>query len=174
MIASSSSMSSSFSSSSSSSSVDKNNNKKTTSKTEEPQHFERTVYVHPLSQIILEYFQERRHDWIVERGLDRALTVHRDGSFELKLDTNHDSDTSTDTGTGTANDNTADDQLHRIWTSYDEKETKHWLTVQKGPSLHGRFLLQDNLAAAWHDSRKSLPDRIHAAVDEMISVIDKK
>jgi hypothetical protein len=180
------SLSSSFSSSSSS--LDKNNNKKTTSKNassvvmEEPQHFERTVYVHPLSQIVLEHFQERRHDWIVERGLDRALTVHRDGSFELNLNTNHDSNAGTDTdigtdtgiGTDTANDDTANEHHHRIWTSYDEKEKKHWLTVHKAPSLHGRFLLQDNLSPAWHDSRKSLPERIHAAVDEMISVIENK
>jgi hypothetical protein len=110
-----------------------------------------TVYVHPLSQIILEYLQDCRHDWIVRHGLDQALTLHRDGSFVLKF--------------GKGNDD-------KIWTSYDEEEKKHWLTVQK-QSLHQRFLLQDNLLPAWHGNKKSLPERIHLSVDAMIRAVDR-
>lgn len=43
-----------------------------------------SVYVHPLSQIVLEYLQDCRHEWITEKGFDRSLTLHRDGSFEVK------------------------------------------------------------------------------------------
>jgi len=43
-----------------------------------------SVYVHPLSQIVLEYLQDCRHKWITEKGFDRSLTLHRDGSFEVK------------------------------------------------------------------------------------------
>lgn len=45
----------------------------------------RSVYVHPLSQIVLEYLQDSQHEWVVSKGLDKSLTLHRDGSFELKL-----------------------------------------------------------------------------------------
>mmetsp|Transcript_2866 Transcript_2866/g.7866 ORF Transcript_2866/g.7866 Transcript_2866/m.7866 type:complete len:354 (+) Transcript_2866:193-1254(+) len=44
----------------------------------------RSVYVHPLSQIVLEYLQDSHHGWIVANGLDQSLILHRDGSFELK------------------------------------------------------------------------------------------
>lgn len=56
-------------------------------------------------------------------------------------------------------------------TSYDEKEKKHWLTVHRG-NLVGRFMLQDNLKAAWNDN-KSTPEKIAAAVDSMITKIDE-
>lgn len=119
------------------------------------QVFERTVYVHPLSQIILEYFQNYRSDWLIARGLDQALTLHRDGSFVLQIQRSND-----------------DDSPFRIWTSYDEMDKKHWLTVHKG-DLHERYLLQDNLMPAWHANRTSLPDRIFLAVDDMIRAIDR-
>jgi hypothetical protein len=41
------------------------------------------TYVHPLSQIILEHFQEERSDWIRENNLERGLTILEDGSFVL-------------------------------------------------------------------------------------------
>jgi len=136
----------------------------------------RTVYVHPLSQIILEYLQDCRHDWIVEQGLE-ALTVHRDGSFELTFTSHNNNNNSgkDDSGDPSAvdSDNIAKTTLpDKIWTSYDDEEKKHWLTVQKN-SLHQRFLLQDNLLPAWHGNRKSLPERIHLSVDAMIRAIDR-
>lgn len=142
--------------------------------------FERTVYVHPLSQIVLEYLQEAHHDWIVSQHLDTALTLHRDGSFELKFPKQEkDSDGKDDAP--------AAQQHHyhnydRIWTYYDEVEKKHWLSVSRritGTNTHDddnhnsnyvqeRFLLQDNLLPAWNNNRKSLPERIHLGVDQMI------
>lgn len=116
--------------------------------------FERTVYVHPLSQIILERFQDVHHDFVVSQGLDTSLTVHRDGSFELKFPYQ------------------PEETTHRIWTSYDEVEKKHWLSVYRGPKLQDRFMLQDNLKSAWNNHRQSLPERIHASVDEMVRLVN--
>lgn len=175
----------------------------------------RTVYIHPLSQIILEYLQNSRHDWVVDRGWDRSLTVHRDGSFELKFiqqvvdqyddeavegevdaiveptigtdendtptvcitdlipsSSNVESSAAGD-GVTVPPDATVAAVLGRIWTSYDDEEKKHWLTVEKGPTVHRRFLLQDNLLPAWNRNRRGLPERIHLAVDEMIRTIDR-
>jgi hypothetical protein len=162
----------------SSSSSQNNNNKKTTIITKDVSNknitneevFERTVYVHPLSQIILEYFQESKADWIIERGLERRLTLHRDGSFELSLAANKTPEQQNHPQNHPQNHQHPHPQ--RIWTSYDEQEKKHWLTVQKG-SLHERYLLQDNLLSAWQANRNtSLMERIHVAVEDMIRAID--
>ena len=56
-------------------------------------------------------------------------------------------------------------------TSYDTEEKKHWLTVHKG-DLIGRYMLQDNMKPAWHDDKRSIPEKIKDAVDEMIEKID--
>lgn len=42
-------------------------------------------YVHPLSQIVLEHLQDTRRDWVTRNGLDRGLTIQRDGTFELRF-----------------------------------------------------------------------------------------
>ena len=123
--------------------------------------FHRNVYVHPLSQIILEHLQDEQSDWILQKGLERSLNIHRDGSFELHFSSSSSS----------SSDN--DEKGDRIWTSYDEQEKKHWLSVQRG-SLYERFLLQDNLLSAWNDNRKSLPERVQMAVDEMIRAIEQR
>lgn len=119
---------------------------------------EPTVYVHPLSQIVLEHLQDTHHDWIVSQKLDTTLTLHRDGSFELKFPMS-----------GEANGN---EEVHRIWTSYDEVEKKHWLTVFRGASVHERFLLQDNLSPPWNMHRKSLPERIRVSVDHLVRIVN--
>jgi len=69
---------------------------------------------------------------------------------------------------------TIDNNEHiRIWTSYDEQEKKHWLTVRRG-LFRQRFLLQDNLLTAWQSNRgTSLPERLQVAVDEMIRAVDR-
>lgn len=46
---------------------------------------EKTEYVHPLSQIVLEHLQNDKSDWIIRMGLDRGLTFHRDGTFVIKF-----------------------------------------------------------------------------------------
>lgn len=202
----------------------------------------RSVYVHPLSQILLEYLQDSHHEWIVAKGLDRSLTLHRDGSFELKHVLQSHATKSTPTATQplsstthkkyqpknnvgplisastsaiaemkhkksnktkptstikdtSDNDATVKDlsrshqenkQHHataasatdkndniRIWTSYDEQEKKHWLTVRRG-LFRQSFLLQDNLLTAWQGNRgTSLPERLHVAVDEMVRAVDR-
>jgi len=124
--------------------------------------FERTVYVHPLSQIILEYLQEAHHDWLVAQQLDTALRLHRDGSFELKFPMT------------ASRKKLGGEEMHRIWTTYDEVEKKHWLTVYRGSQVQERFLLQDNLLPAWNNNRKSLPERIHVAVDQMIRTVNER
>ena len=84
-------------------------------------------------------------------GLDKGLSLQRDGTFLLKFPSYN------------------TDQA-RIWTSFDSQEKKHWLTVHRG-DLVGRFILQDNLKAAWNDGR-STPEKVHNAVDAMIDRID--
>lgn len=194
----------------------------------------RSVYVHPLSQIVLEYMQESHHGWIVAKGMDRSLTIHRDGSFELKhkpqqqqgaiptprpprppssniqkkdeqnsnsepivstlppsmIFPKNDQIQSASTTTKGTSDSVVgskkekdekttftpsidgNDNL-RIWTSYDEEEKKHWLTVRRG-LFRQRFLLQDNLLTAWQSNRgQSLQERLHAAVDDMITAVNQ-
>lgn len=158
----------------------------------------RRAYVHPLSQVVLEYLQDYRHDWIVAKGLDRSLTLHRDGSFEAKfiplprpkliapssiasgnasVPNNSVGSTMAEGATSGTDDNStmANDYYHhiRVWTSYDEKEKKHWLTVRKGV-FRQRFLLQDNLLTAWQSNRgPSIAERIQMAVEEMIKAVDR-
>lgn len=137
--------------------------------------FRRTVYVHPLSQIILEYFQDSRSDWINQKCLERSLVIHRDGSFELNFPITSSTKTTpaVPADNDSDNDSNNDDINHnKIWTSYDEQDKRHWLSVEKG-LLHERFLLQDNLASAWHANRRSLPERIHNTVEEMIGAVDR-
>ena len=211
----------------------------------------RRAYVHPLSQVVLEYLQEHHHSWIVYKGLDRSLRLHRDGSFEAKyvplsssssyaaavsastysplpsihdsnkksggaepvisesmsatatmkmnrnINTNRNRNRNAPTASGNDNESATsktassskgpfqelaatpattthtDNDKIRIWTSFDEQEKKHWLTVRKG-LFRQRFLLQDNLVTAWQGNRgTSLPERIHVAVDEMIRAVDR-
>ena len=176
------------------------------------------VYVHPLSQLVLEVLQSDYSDWLVRRELHHnSLTFHRDGTFEIKVPAqpqptpdetaegslssvqlasstssrNSSSSSSSNRAAVTAaaiaasaNPASEQQQSHRgtfnsqrtkprIWTSFDEHEKKHWLTVQTG-SLVGRYMLQDNLMSAWQGNRKgSLPLRIQQAVNEMVGAIEK-
>ena len=145
------------------------------------------VYVHPLSQIVLECLQSDYSEWLVRRGLHHnSLTFHRDGTFEIKFpqpppaQQQPSDDSSTTAATNTAstpaqpsNNGDSDESKSRIWTSFDEHDKKHWLTVQRG-KLVGRYMLQDNLMSAWQGNRKgSLPSRIQQAVNEMVEAIEK-
>ena len=115
---------------------------------------EETTYIHPLSQLVLQHLQNARGDWVQAQGLDRGLSIHKDGTFALKFP-----DSSTE-------------PPDMIWTSYEPVERKHWLTVHRG-DLVGRYLLQDNTKTAWSDN-KSTPDKIAQAVDEMIAKISSE
>ena len=52
-------------------------------------------------------------------------------------------------------------------TMYEADEKKHYLCVKKG-SLVGRYMLQDNTKPAWHSDKRSTPERVQDAVDQMI------
>jgi hypothetical protein len=141
------------------------------------------VYVHPLSQIVLQNLQsEECHEWITRAGLDRNLTVHRDGTFSLE------SLTTTTTA--------------RIWTEYCPDEKKHWLIYNSSTggdrisssaddymnqavaaattgvaatitTVQHKYLLQDNLRTAWQKGTKSssAPDRIQEFVRELMLTV---
>ena len=57
--------------------------------------------------------------------------------------------------------------LKKSRTMYEPDEKKHYLCVTKG-SLVGRYMLQDNTKPAWHSDKRSTPERVQDAVDEMI------
>ena len=106
-----------------------------------------TQYVHPLSQIVLEHLQTSQSAaaFVAKSGLDQSLSIHKDGTFTLQFP----------------------DDGGKIWTSFDPDEMKHWLTVHRG-ELVGRYMLQDNKKPAWHSDRRSVPEKVQDAVDEMI------
>lgn len=105
--------------------------------------FTETCYVHPLSQMVLEYLQRECADWVLARQLDRPLTLHRDGTFML---------------------------ASKIWTSYDPHSKKHWLSYQ-ADQVHHRFLLQDNMMPGTR--KTSLPERVHRSVDDLIQAVEE-
>lgn len=109
-------------------------------------------YVHPLSQIVLEHLQTSPSAaaFVTKSGLDQSLSIHKDGTFALHFPN--------DGG--------------KIWTSFDPEEKKHWLTVTKG-DLVGRYMLQDNKKPAWHSDRRSVPEKVQDAVDEMIKKLEE-
>ena len=114
-----------------------------------------SVYIHPLSQIVLLHFQNTFHEWIVAQGLDRTLQIHRDGTFCLDFPDKSLSPTA------------------RIWTFYDPTDKKHWLSFRKDEIQH-RFLLQDNMMPAWQGHhRKSLPERIQTSVKELVQAVNE-
>jgi len=109
-------------------------------------------YVHPLSQIVLERLQSNHSDYLIATGLDKGLTLEKDGTFVLRYPSQDD----------------REGEDCQIWTRYEPEEKKHWLSVRKN-GVEGQFLLQDNLKSAWHSSALSTPEKVRAAVDKMIS-----
>jgi hypothetical protein len=145
------------------------------------------VYIHPLSQIVLQNLQsEECHEWIIRAGFDRNLTVHKDGTFSLESLTT-----------------TASSTRARIWTEYCADEKKHWLiyssstggdhssssaddymnptteaattttAVAAATTVQHKYLLQDNLRTAWQKGTKntSAPDRIQEFVRELMLIV---
>ena len=55
---------------------------------------------------------------------------------------------------------------------YEAEEKKHYLCVTKG-SLVGRYVLQDNTKPAWHTDKRSTPERVQDAVDQMIDKLQR-
>uniref|UniRef100_A0A7S0AE71 Uncharacterized protein n=1 Tax=Minutocellus polymorphus TaxID=265543 RepID=A0A7S0AE71_9STRA len=81
------------------------------------------VYTHPLSQVMLEHLQNAHGDWLVRNGLNRGLTINRDGSFCIQFPAAY-----------------PGDESGRIWTSYDAAKKQHWLSAFKHELL-GRYPL---------------------------------
>jgi hypothetical protein len=55
---------------------------------------------------------------------------------------------------------------------YEPTEKKHYLCITKS-KLIGRYLLQDNTKPAWHSDKKSTPERVQDAVDEMVIKVEE-
>lgn len=101
--------------------------------------------------MVLLYLQTNGHEWVERQAISTNLRIHRDGTFVIDFP----------------------DGLSRIWTYYDTADKKHWLSFGSGQIQH-RFLLQDNLLPAWHGNRRrSLPDRIHASVEDLMQAVDE-
>jgi hypothetical protein len=55
----------------------------TTTSTGKPQ------YIHPLSQLVLEYLQNNQSNFLEKYGLDKGLHIENDGTFILKFPSYH-------------------------------------------------------------------------------------
>jgi hypothetical protein len=105
-----------------------------------------SVYVHPLSQIVLLHLQsDECHEWITRAGLVN-LTVHRDGTFSLETlttttssaaNTNTNTNTSANTINTSASASASANTSARIWTAYCPDEKKHWLIYSSNNSTGG-------------------------------------
>jgi archaellin len=129
-----------------------------------------TVYVHPLSQIVLQYLQNAGHDWICAQRLDRNLVLYRDGTFMLP--TASESGILRDAPT-TGSSSLPSSSSLRIWTSYDKQDRRHWLSVSCH-QVRFQFLLQDNQLSVWQGfHRQSLQERIHNIVQDLMDAVDE-
>lgn len=130
--------------------------------------FTKSEYIHPLSQIVLEHLQSQHGDWLKQMGLETGLHLNKDGTFVLRFPS------SLSAGTSTTNDEEEgiSDTTDSIWTMYEPEEKKHYLCITKN-NLIGRYMLQDNTKPAWHSDKRSTPERVQDAVDEMIGKINE-
>lgn len=131
--------------------------------------FTKSEYIHPLSQIVLEHLQSCHSHWVTEMGLDTGLKLNEDGTFLLRFPiAGCNGVTIEDDGTEEGSDEDMRSANNgSIWTMYEPTENKHYLCVTKG-GLVGRYMLQDNTKPAWHTDKRSTPERVQDAVDEMI------
>ena len=131
--------------------------KRSSSSSSSSSFFTKTEYIHPLSQIVLEHLQNHHSEWVQSRGLDKGLELKKDGTFILRFPlVEKVDDDSVDTSKGSS-----------IWTMFAAEESKHYLCIRSG-NLVGRYMLQDNKKPAWHTDKRSTPERVQDAVDEMI------
>jgi len=120
--------------------------------------FTKSEYIHPLSQIVLEHMQTTHSNWLQNSRLSTGLRINKDGTFVLRFPSTNESVITND------DDSAPHDS---IWTMYEPEEKKHYLCVSKG-GLVGRYMLQDNQKPAWHSDKRSTPERVQDAVDQMI------
>jgi hypothetical protein len=144
-----------------------------------------TVYVHPLSQIVLQYLQNDGHEWICVQRLDRNLVLYRDGTFMLSTAAADESgirrrtldgDDAPTTGPSSplpSSSSSPSSSSLRIWTSYDKQDRRHWLSVSWN-QVRFQFLLQDNQLSVWQGfHRQSLQERIHNIVQDLMDAVDE-
>ena len=94
--------------------------------------------------------------------LSTGLTINKDGTFVLSFPSTNESDISSDDSPPNES----------IWTMYEPEEKKHYLCVSKG-ELVGKYMLQDNQKPAWHSDKRSTPERVQDAVDQMINKLQE-
>ena len=126
--------------------------------------FTKSEYIHPLSQIVLEHLQTTHSNFLQYSRLSTGLTINKDGTFVLRFpnSTNESDIDSDDSGA----------PHESIWTIYESEEKKHYLCINKG-GLVGRYMLQDNQKPAWHSDKRSTPERVQDAVDQMIDKLQE-
>lgn len=133
--------------------------------------FTKSEYIHPLSQIVLEHLQSHHSRWVTEMGLDTGLKLNKDGTFVLCFPGAGFGGFATNNDKGSVEESSAEGvpspSNGSIWTMYEPSEKKHYLCVTRG-SVVGRYMLQDNTKPAWHSDKRSTPERVQDAVDEMI------
>ena len=106
--------------------------------------------------------QTTHSNWLQNSHLNTGLTINKDGTFVLRFPSTNEFNIDSD-----------DSAPHdSIWTMYEPEEKKHYLCVSKG-GLVGRYMLQDNQKPAWHSDKRSTPERVQDAVDQMIDKLQK-
>ena len=133
----------------------------------------RDVYVHPLSQIVLEHLQNTHAGWVERIGLSTGLAFRPDGTFVLRFPRTEDEHDGGETGEEARPASDEEGGDNSIWTVYEPEERKHLLCVTRH-GLIGRYVLQDNAKPAWHTDKRSTPERVQDAVDEMIGRLEER
>jgi len=133
------------------------------------------VDIHPLSQMVLQYLQDCKSDWLIEKGLDRGLSINSDGTIKISFPP--------------LSENSEGDKLYdnenvdggRIWTSYDHIKKQHFISVHRHNVLLGRFMLRHincNGYTTSLDCDESSPkEQVHVAVEQLIervTALEKK
>ncbi|GAX15883.1 hypothetical protein FisN_2Lh381 [Fistulifera solaris] len=119
------------------------------------------VYVHHVSQTVLQHMQDKQSAWLCRHGLDRGLQLASNGTFCLSFPSRPGYDAG------------------RVWTWYDPVQKQHWLSVYRHHKIIGRFLLLDSRNTLRTRSQHPLiimdemRRHIGDTVDHMISYIDE-
>ena len=129
-----------------------------------------SAYVNPLSALVLSHLQTSHSGFLQRHDLGslNQASIKSDGTFSLSP---------SPVALGAA----PPSVTLQIWTTFDIADKKHYLQVRRFDSRgedrpaalrEGRFVLQDNLAPAWHSSKLPLVERVAKAVDELVKNIE--
>jgi hypothetical protein len=159
------------------------------------------VYVHPLSQIVLNHFQMNYHEWIRSKRLDQNLIVNSDGSFVLSspsddspafssptaattnrrivLNPNNNGRIRCDMQSSTSGASVPATNPISIWTNYDMNERKYWLyfSIMKNGALqkHSQYLLQDERIAPWQgiSLHQNMQEHVQNSIHQLIDAVNQ-